>query len=116
MPSQLKQMSIVDSLKDSVVPANQDTFDTRLKRREAILADQQAGKMSRPQPSMASTLTLGWGAGSSWNPATTTGETYRTSYQTQNSGQKIGGTKGLVGRSRRLGRNRQVLKSSIVLG
>ena len=72
---------------------------------------------SRIQPAMVSTLPIGWDSGSSWNP--TPENSFQTSLQRQHSGQVCGsGSKNnWEGKNtRRLGRNRSVLKSQIQLG
>ena len=93
---------------------SQRTFDAALQRREEKMAQHQAKRVpGRMQPSMRSTLPIGWEDGSSWNPDADA--RLRTSYQTQNAGERIGYRSNLEG-TRRLGRNRSVLKSQIVLG
>ena len=69
----------------------------------------------RVQPSMVSTLPIGWEHGSSWNP--TPENAFQTSSQRQNEGKSVAERNLFDNRnSRRLGRNRSVLKSNIVLG
>ena len=68
----------------------------------------------RVQPSMVSTLPIGWEKGSSWNNKSE--NRFETSSQRQNTGKVVAKHSTLDHRNRRLGRNRSVLRSQIVFG
>ena len=90
-------------------------FDAKIIERENVsMCREKKCSQSRSQPAMKSTLPIAWEQGSSWNPEGN-GSNMRTSSQVMNSGERIG-HRNPFENARRLGRNRSVLQSQIVLG
>ena len=89
-------------------------FDAKIVERENVLMRREEYGRSRNQPSMESTLPMKWESGSSWNPDGDK-SAFRTSNQVMNAGERIG-HRNPFDNARRLGRNRSVLRSQIVLG
>lgn len=96
-----------------------EQFTSTLKRREAVqAASEEANRANRSveQYVLSSSVQLGWEAGSSWNPTSGAESHFQTSYGAQNSGKRVGDPFSLQNRTRRLGRNRHVLQSTLRLG
>lgn len=89
-------------------------FDAKIVERENVLMRREEYGRARSQPSMESTLPMKWKSGSSWNPEGDE-STFRTSNQVMNAGERIG-HRNPFENARRLGRNRSVMRSQIVLG
>ena len=86
-------------------------FDAKIVERENELMRREEYGRSRSRPAMESTLPIAWESGSSWNPEGSE-SAFRTSNQVMNAGERINPFEN----ARRLGRNRSVLTSQIVLG
>lgn len=89
-------------------------FDAKIVQRENLQMRREECSRFRTQPAMESTLPISWEKGSSWNPEDQA-DTYKTSNQVMNAGERIG-YRYPFQNARRLGRNRSVLKSQIRLG
>ena len=89
-------------------------FDAKIVERENELMRREEYGRSRSRPAMESTLPIAWESGSSWNPEGSE-SAFRTSNQVMNAGERIG-YRNPFENARRLGRNRSVLTSQIVLG